>query len=261
VLEGAGRARAPEDYPLDGITWPKAQHAAEIDWLVEVLRGAERALGLPENRLRVQLMVESGWAVLHLGELVHAAGPRLCGVVFGIADYSADLGLVRIRNDHPTCDWARAAIVNAAGAAGVPAIDAMTMNYPAPDPARDPLANRRHILDRVRECYEDTMHGVRLGMAGKWAGHPLQLLAVLLAHRLAVAPATLALDIQAVEAYAAAVADERGTALVAGAMSDRATDRQRRTRLRRAVALGQLDVQRGLALGIITPAEAATLAR
>jgi len=259
VLGESGQGRAPENFPVDGITWAKVRHPDEIGWVVETLQALERSLGLPANRLRLQFLVESGWAVARLGELVQAAGPRLCGIVFGIADYSADLGLTRIRNSHPTCDWARAAIVNAAGAAGVPAIDAMTMNYPAPDPERDSAANRRHILDRVRECFEDTLHGVQMGMMGKWAGHPLQLFAVLLAHRMSFARADLERDIHAVEAYATALAAERGTALVAGAMSDRATDRQRRTRLRRAVALGHLEPARGVALGVVSPNEISSL--
>ena len=42
-------------------------------------------------------------------------------LIFGLADYSADLGLPAIGNDHPLADWARAEIVAVAGAVGVPA--------------------------------------------------------------------------------------------------------------------------------------------
>ena len=56
--------------------------------------------------------------------------PRLAGIIFGIADYSAALALPEIRYGHPGCDWARAHVVNLAEAVGVPSIDAMTVNYP-----------------------------------------------------------------------------------------------------------------------------------
>ena len=43
---------------------------------------------------------------------------------------------------HPLADWARAEIVDVAGAVGVPAIDGMTLDYPVADPALDAAGNR-----------------------------------------------------------------------------------------------------------------------
>ena len=75
-----------------------------------------------------------------LPEIAMRAADRLCALVFGLADYSADLGLPSIANEHPIADWARAEIVNVAGAVGVPAIDGMTLDYPVADPALDAAA-------------------------------------------------------------------------------------------------------------------------
>ena len=78
-------------------------------------------------------------------------------------------------------------IVNVAGAVNVPAIDNMTLNYPTPLHRGDGLslaqqqANKLKVLNALKEAYQDACHGIRLGMSGKWVGHPGQLLMVLAA--------------------------------------------------------------------------------
>jgi citrate lyase beta subunit len=259
VLTQAARGRTPADYPIDGIIWPKVEHPAQLQWVCDTLAGIERALDLPENRIRLQFLVESGWALANLPELARVSMPRLAGIIFGIADYSADIGLPGIENNHLVCDYARAAIVNLAGAIGVPAIDNMTVNYPVADKNLSEAQNRERILARLRECYEDALHGLRLGMTGKWVGHPAQLFAVMLAERTTFPEHHIERELKKLEAYDQAVANQLGATIIDGVMSDRATDRHARNRLRRAIATGHLDVQRGLALGLLTPAEAAAL--
>jgi citrate lyase subunit beta/citryl-CoA lyase len=261
VLTQAGRGREAADFPLDGIIWPKVEQPAQIGWVCETLAGIERALGLPENRIRLQFLVESGWAMANLVEIARLARPRLAGIIFGIADYSADINLPAIENDHFVCDWARAAIVNLAGAMGVPAIDNMTVNYPVADKNLSDGENAARILQRLKECYDDAMHGQKLGMTGKWVGHPMQLFAVMLADRMAFPRAAVERELAKLEAYNQAVANQLGATIIDGVMSDRATDRHARNRLRRAVATGHLEVERALHAGIITPDEAAALRR
>jgi hypothetical protein len=53
------------------------------------------------------------------------------------------------------------------------------------------------------------------------------------------------------------LAEKVGATIIGGVMSDRATDRHARARLRQAVALGLLSPQEALALGIISEEEAA----
>jgi citrate lyase subunit beta/citryl-CoA lyase len=261
VLTQAARGRETADFPIDGIIWPKVEQPAQIGWVCETLAGIERALGLPENRIRLQFLVESGWAMANLVEIARLARPRLAGIIFGIADYSADINLPAIENDHFVCDWARAAIVNLAGAMGVPAIDNMTVNYPVADKNLSDSENAARILLRLKECYDDAMHGQKLGMTGKWVGHPMQLFAVMLADRMAFPRAAVERELAKLEAYNQAVANELGATIIDGVMSDRATDRHVRNRLRRAVATGHLEVERALHAGIITPDEAAALRR
>ena len=68
---------------------------------------------------------------------------------------------------------------------------------------------------------------------------------------------TTALEHEAakLEAYGAAVAADQGATMIAGVMSDRATDRHARVVLRRATALGRFDPARARALGVIDEAE------
>lgn len=250
------RDRVPGDaFPLDGIVMPKVEHPEEVDLVNDLLDRAEAALGLPAHRIRVAYLIESGWAAAQLPEVARRAAPRLSSLIFGLADFSADLGLPAIGNDHLLADWARAEIVAVAGAVGVPAIDGMTLDYPVADPALDAAANRTRWLDRMRLVYDDAVRARDLGMLGKWVGHPAQLFGVLLAYDAGLTDAALEHEAAKLEAYEAALANEQGATMIAGVMSDRATDRHARVVLRQATAQGRFAPERAVALGIISEAE------
>jgi citrate lyase beta subunit len=255
------RAGPTGAFPLDGIVFPKVEHPEEVDLVNDLLDRAEAALGLPAGRIRVGYLVESGWGTAQLPEVARRAAPRLASLIFGLADYSADLGLPAIGNDHLLADWARAEIVAVAGAVGVPAIDGMTLDYPVTDPALDAAANRTRWLDRMRLAYDDAVRARELGMLGKWVGHPAQLFAVLLAYEAGLTDDALEHEAAKLEAYDAAVAADQGATMIAGVMSDRATDRHARVVLRQATALGRFDPVRALGLGVISETESAEAGR
>ena len=238
VLIAAGEGSGPDDYPIDGVMWPKAEHPDELVWLGRLLAEVEARLGLPAGRLRVEYLVESAAAVVRLPALVAAVGDRLAGIVFGLADHAADLGLPELENAHPAADHARLAIVHAAAAAGVPAIDGMTLAYPVADAALDFDANRGRLLERLRRCFDDARHGARLGMSGKWVGHPAQLVACLVAFRTLLPAERVRAELSRLGAYDAAVAEGRGAAMIGGLMTDRANDRHSRVLVARAAAMG-----------------------
>jgi len=241
---------------LDAIIYPKVEHSEEIEVLYAFLDAAEAAVGLRPHSIRVGLLVESGWGAARLPEITLAAVPRLCSIIYGLADYSADLGLPAMADDHDLATWVRAEIVNVAGAAGVPSIDGMTLAYPVADPALDAVANRERFLGRMALVHADAVRARDLGMLGKWVGHPAQLFAVLLAFEAGLEPEALEAEAAKLEAYRAAVEEEaKGATMIAGVMSDRATDRHARVLLRRAVALGRFEPARAQALGVIADAE------
>lgn len=256
LLWALAERSTPETFPLDGIIFPKIDHPEEVDLLYGILAEAERALGLPEGRIRVAFLIESGWAAAQIAEIARRAAARLCALIFGIADYSADLGLPSISTDHLLTEWARAEIVNVAGAVGVPAIDGMTLDYPVADPSLDQVANRERILARIALVHGDAVRAREIGMSGKWVGHPAQLFAVLLAFEAGLRPADLEREADKLAAYRTSVQEEaRGATIIGGVMSDRATDRHAREVLRRATALGRFDPRRALDLGVIGPDE------
>jgi citrate lyase beta subunit len=242
-------------FPLDGIVMPKIEHPEEVDLVNELLDDAEAALGLVPGQIRVAYLVEAGWAAAQLAEIAQRAVPRLASLIFGLADFSADLGLPMIGNDHLVADWARAEIIAVAGAVGVPAIDGMTLDYPVGDPALDAASNRTRWLDRMRLVFDDAVRARELGMLGKWVGHPAQLFAVLLAYETGLTDASLEHQAAKLEAYSAAVAAELGATMIAGVMSDRATDRHARVILRQATAMGRFNPERALSLGVIDAGE------
>jgi citrate lyase beta subunit len=242
-------------FPLDGIVMPKLDHPEEVDLVHDLLDRAERDLDLVPGRLRVAYLIEGGWAATQLPALAQRAAPRLAALIFGIADYSADLGLPAIGTDHPLAVWARAEMIATAGAVGVPAIDGMTLAYPVADPSLDPAANRTRWLERMRLVYQDTVTARNLGMSGKWVGHPAQLFAVLLAFEAGQSDATLEAEAQKLEAYQAALDADLGATMIDGVMSDRATDRHARVILRRATATGRFAPARAHALGLISDDE------
>jgi citrate lyase beta subunit len=261
VLTEAGRNLPPEKFPIEGIIWPKTEHPEELTFVNEMLETVESSLGLKKNQIKLQFLIESGWAVAQLPLLVRASINRLSGLIFGIADYSADIGLPGISNNHEVCDWVRNAIVNLAGAVHVPAIDNMTVNYPVADKTLSAADNKKMILARLKEVYDDARHADHLGMDGKWVGHPAQLFAVKLAFKQGLSPQDIQNEIAKIEAYTKAVDAEQGATIIEGVMSDRATDRHARWKLRKAVALGLLDTRRGVELGIISQTEANDLNR
>lgn len=239
-------------FPLDGIIFPKLEHPEEVDLLYGSLESAEAALGLAMGTIRVGLLIESAWCAAQLPEIARRAAPRLASLIFGAADFSADLGLAAIANEHPLADWARAQLVNVAGAVGVPAVEGMTLDYPVWDAALDAAANRTRFLERMALVHHDALRARDFGMLGKWVGHPAQLFAVLLAFEAGLQPAALEAEAAKLEAYRTAVEEEgRGVMLIGGVMSDRATDRHSRVVLRQATAQGRFDADRALALGVI----------
>jgi citrate lyase beta subunit len=242
-------------FPLDGIVMPKLDHPEEVDLVHDLLDRAEHDLGLIPGRLRVAYLIEGGWAATQLPALAQRAAPRLAALIFGIADYSADLGLPAIGTDHPLAVWARAEMIATAGAVGVPAIDGMTLAYPVADPSLDAAANRTRWLERMRLVYQDTVTARDLGMSGKWVGHPAQLFAVLLAFEAGQSDASLEAEAQKLEAYQAALDADLGATMIDGVMSDRATDRHALVVLRRATATGRFPASRAHALGLISDDE------
>lgn len=143
---------------------PKCQGAEDLAALDHHLEVLETAAGLAVGAVGVlPIVTETAASVLGLGAMAGAA-KRVLGFCFGAEDLSADLGIAPRRDDHSFPEairHARAAVLVAAAAAGVPALDT-----PWPDP-RDPAGLAREAAEAAAD-----------GFAGKLCIHPGQIEAV-----------------------------------------------------------------------------------
>jgi citrate lyase beta subunit len=155
---GSGLEKEDIDFILpsrpDGIVVPKVESLEQIQWISEKTEAAELAHGWPVNSIRILVGVETARAILNLKEIV--SHPRLDGLIFGGEDYAASVGAVRTPEATELL-YARSAVMTAAAAFGLQAIDMVTIDF------RD--------LETLRRA---AAFGAQLGYSGKQVIHPAQ---------------------------------------------------------------------------------------
>ncbi|CAB3867846.1 HpcH/HpaI aldolase/citrate lyase family protein [Achromobacter piechaudii] len=118
----------------DGIVLPKIDGPADIERLGFHLDSLEVREGIPLGQTRiVAVATETPAAVLRLAEFATAKLPRLEGLNWGAEDLSAIIGATTNLDSSGrwalTYRWARSAILMAAKAAGVQAIETVYVDY------------------------------------------------------------------------------------------------------------------------------------
>lgn len=141
-------------FRLDGVVVPKIETLEQIQWASGKIEAAELAYGWPVNSIRLIAIIETPKAIFNLKEI--AAAPRLDALIFGAEDLAASLGAVRTRSAWEVF-YARSAVVTAAAAFGLQAIDMVSVNF------KDLAA-----------LAEEASFGASLGYAGKQIIHPNQ---------------------------------------------------------------------------------------
>lgn len=106
---------------LNGIVYPRANCAEDIERLASKLEQIERDLGLPEGHFSLIPVIETVRAVLN-ARAVTKASQRLVGLIFGCEDFLADLQ-GRHSDDDVTLIVPRAQVALAARAAGIEPVD------------------------------------------------------------------------------------------------------------------------------------------
>ena len=129
---------------------PKSEEPAELALAASVLEKAG-------SGARLAALIESARGVARAAEIAERT-PRLAVLIFGAADYAADLGQ-QVGAFQP--DFARAAVVNAAAAGGIAAIDSPFF-----------------ALDEPEQLGAECSKARALGFYGKAAIHPAQLDAI-----------------------------------------------------------------------------------
>lgn len=138
----------------DGIVIPKVENAGQVAWVSGQVESVELAHGWPLNSIRLIVDVETARGMLNLGEI--AAQPRLDAIIFGAEDFAADIGATRTPEAWEVFH-ARSAIVIAAAAYGLQAIDMVSIDF------KD--------MEKLRS---ESLFGAQLGYTGKQIIHPNQ---------------------------------------------------------------------------------------
>lgn len=191
---------------------PKVESGGDLHFVERLLAGAEAAAGAAPE-VGVQALIESAAGVARLSEIA-AVGGRLEALILGYADLGASLGRPEAAADSGLWLHCQDAVLVAARAAGLEAID-------GPYLGTDPDEPFRAAADLARA----------LGFDGKWVIHPSQIEAV----EQAFTPG--AAEVEAARAAIAALeAAERSSATGAVAVDGRMIDEAVRVGAERTLA-------------------------
>lgn len=115
---------------LDCVMVPKVERPETLAHVDRVVAELERAQGSEPGRVRVLAIVETALGLVRCDELAAAAPPRVLTLVFGLGDFSVDIG-VDITPEGTELLYARSRVVVAARAAGLrPALDGPYLDVP-----------------------------------------------------------------------------------------------------------------------------------
>jgi citrate lyase subunit beta / citryl-CoA lyase len=137
-----------------GVVVPKVFEPEQIERVDELLTRLEARAGWT-SRLRIEALIETARGVENAYRIA-TASDRMASLIFGIADYAADLGIAdAVENQHIRFLYAKQRTVNAAKAAGLDAIDCVNLRY------RD-----------IGALWDQCRAAAGIGFDGKWAIHP-----------------------------------------------------------------------------------------
>ena len=137
-----------------GIIVPKTFKPEQIERVDELLTKFEAQSGW-KTKIQIEALIETAQAVENAYQIAQASD-RMASLVFGIADYAADIGVGDAYNDQNIRFlYAKQRVINAAKAAGLDAIDNVHLQL------RDTEALRRYSLESVG-----------YGFDGRWALTP-----------------------------------------------------------------------------------------
>jgi len=157
--------RAPNRF--HGIVLPKVHGPEDVVHLSRVLDDLERRGGW-RRRLQIECLIETPQALLRAYEIA-CASDRMCGLIFGIADFAASLGIREIvENQTANFLYAKQSMVISAKAAGLHAIDNV---YTKLYRLSDSPEQKREVEAGLREKNEQA---AAIGMDGTWIVHPQQ---------------------------------------------------------------------------------------
>jgi hypothetical protein len=171
------------------ITLPKVVSTEQAAVFADLLDDLEHRLGLPEQSIRSELMIEITRSIfdeegrVNVGRLVSAAGPRCVAAHFGTYDYTASCQVTAAHQGmtHPACDFARHVMQVALAGSGVWLSDGATNVMPVAIHRGDDLtaseldANRAAIHGAWHQHFDEIRHSLYHAFYQGWDLHPAQL--------------------------------------------------------------------------------------
>ncbi len=150
-----------------GIVLPKTREADEIVEVASLLDELERRGGW-KYKIQLEVLVETPQALINAYEIA-TASDRMCGLIFGIADFAANLGIREIvENQNQNFHYSKQKTVVAAKAAGLHAIDNVYLRLWRKDDSPE------RVAEMQRGLREKNIGAANLGMDGTWVIHPQQ---------------------------------------------------------------------------------------
>ena len=158
-------AGAPDKF--HGIILPKSEGKEDIAHLAQLLDALEKEHGWT-TKVQIEALIETPLGVINAYQIAKASD-RMAGLIFGIADFAATLGVrENVENQNQNFHYAKQATVVAAKAAGLHAVDNAFLKLVRKD---TPEADAQTIYQELRE---KNIGSANLGMDGTWVIHPQQ---------------------------------------------------------------------------------------
>jgi citrate lyase subunit beta/citryl-CoA lyase len=138
-INAVGHERMREDLALvvrpglEGLVVPKVETPEQVKTVERILDVREPDLKMPTNSVRMLVAIESPKGLFNAYSIA-SASPRVIGLLFGAEDFSRELGLP-LRREAEARDliYARSALVTAAAAAHVQAVDGVWPDLKDPE--------------------------------------------------------------------------------------------------------------------------------
>jgi citrate lyase subunit beta/citryl-CoA lyase len=150
-----------------GIILPKTNEPEDIVYLSRLLDNLERQAGW-KSRVQIEALIETPLAVVNAYKIA-TASDRMVGLIFGIADFSAAMGVREmVKDQNINFHYAKQAVVVAAKAAGLHAVDNAFLTIIRRD---TPAEEAAYLREEMRRKHTGAAN---MGMDGTWVIHPQQ---------------------------------------------------------------------------------------
>ena len=152
-----------------GIIIPKCNGPEDVKLVSDTLDELEKKNGW-KTKLAIEALIERPGALESALDMAKAS-PRMAGLIFGIADYTAELGVdpsacLDIQNE--VFYYEKKAVITAAKAAGLHAIDNVYLGLWRKDDTPERI---KEVEDGLRKKVQGS---ALIGMDGTWVIHPQQ---------------------------------------------------------------------------------------